>query len=120
MFTKFFVAAAALPLLAGSAIAGPYVNTEVESDFAGNDYEGSSIETRVGYEGEINERTEWFVELGPTVFFEDGVSGEEVELGVEVGAEFAVTDKLGVYGEVEFFTGEEVQTSTTVGARYTF
>ena len=119
MFIKSFAALAALSMFSGAAHAGYYVNTELESDFDGNNYTGSELETRVGYEGEINDRTEWFVELGPTVFFEDG-GGEEVELGTEVGVEFAVTEHLDVYAEVEGFTGKDFQTSTTLGARYSF
>ena len=119
MFTKIFAAIAAVPVLASSSLAGAYVNTEVESDFTGNDYTGSALETRVGYEGELGWGTEWYVELGPSVFFEDG-GGEEVELGVEVGSTFIINDNIDVYGEVEFFTGDEVQTTTTIGARYSF
>lgn len=120
MFIKTFAALAALSMVGGAAHAGYYVNTEVESDFDGSDYTGSELETRVGYEGEINDRTDWFVEMGPTVFFEDGDGSTDTELGAEVGIEFAVTEQLDVYGEVEAFTGDNLQTSTKVGARWSF
>ena len=119
MIIKTFAALAALSMVGGAAHAGYYVNTEVESDFDGSDYTGSELETRVGYEGEINDRTDWYVEVGPTVFFEDA-GDDETELGAEVGIEFAVTEQLDVYGEVEAFTGDNLQTSTTVGARWSF
>ena len=119
MIIKAIAGLSALTLAGGAAHAGYYVNTEIESGFTGNDYTGSQLETRLGYEGELSDRSDFYVELGPTVTFEDDAD-ETTELGVEVGADFAVTDNLTVYGEVEAFTGSDIETSTIVGARYSF
>jgi hypothetical protein len=53
MIKSAFVALAAAPLFAGAAMAGPYVNVEANSGFAGSDYTGTTIDTHVGYEGAL-------------------------------------------------------------------
>ena len=53
MIKTIFAAAAAAPLFAGAAIAGPYVNVEANSSWTGNDYTGTTTDVHVGYEGEV-------------------------------------------------------------------
>ena len=122
MFVKTFAAIAALSMVGGAAHAGYYVNTEVESDFKGGDYDGTELEVRAGFEGELSEKSDWYVELGPTTTWapEDGAA--ETELGVEFGADYAVTDKLTVEADIEVFTADSdnLDFATTVGARYNF
>ena len=106
----------------GAAHAGYYVGTEVESDFKGGNYDGTELEVRAGYEGELSDRSEWYVELGPTTTWsaEDGAA--ETELGVEFGADYALTEQLTIEADIEVFTADEdsLDFSTTVGARYNF
>ena len=51
MIKSVFAAAAAAPLFAGAAFAGPYVNIEANSGFAGSDYTGTTTDFHVGFEG---------------------------------------------------------------------
>ena len=55
MFKSVIAAAAAAPLFAGAAFAGPYVNVEANSGWTGSNYGGTAIDTHVGYEGALGE-----------------------------------------------------------------
>jgi hypothetical protein len=98
----------------GAAIAGPYVNVETNSGFVGNDYTGSATDVHVGVEG-----TNWYVQGGPALLAPDGVDGD-VELSGKAGGSYPVSDKLSVYGEFSFLTGDETNYGTKVGAKYNF
>ena len=102
-----------------------YVYTEVESDWALGEYEGTSTTARVGYEGDLSESVGAYIEVGPSFINPDG---EDVttELGFEVGAEVAVTDNLTAYAEVELLTNggadlsEDLDIGTKAGLTYSF
>ena len=98
----------------GAAIAGPYVNVETNSGFIGNDYTGSATDVHVGVEG-----TNWYVQGGPALLAPDGADGD-VELSGKAGGSYPVSDKLSVYGEFSFLTGDETNYGTKVGAKYNF
>jgi len=98
----------------GAAIAGPYVNVETNSGFVGNDYTGSATDVHVGVEG-----TNWYVQGGPALLAPDGADGD-VELSGKAGGSYPVSDKLSVYGEFSFLTGDETNYGTKVGAKYNF
>ena len=98
----------------GAAIAGPYVNVETNSGFVGNDYTGSATDVHVGVEG-----ANWYVQGGPALLAPDGVDGD-VELSGKAGGSYPVSDKLSVYGEFSFLTGDETNYGTKVGAKYNF
>lgn len=119
MFKQVLVTAVAAPLLAAPAMAGPYVYTEVESGWLGSEYEGSAVITRLGYDTELGEDAEVYIEVGPTVLLEDGGSAD-TRLAVEVGGEVALTEEVAVYGEVEMLTGNLNEYGTKVGAIYRF
>ena len=99
----------------GAAIAGPYVNVEANSGWSGSDYGGTSIDNHIGYAGDG-----WSIQGGPTIVSPDG--GEtEVELSAKVNGSIAVTEKLGVYGELSFITGDDDNGyGTKFGATYSF
>ena len=97
-----------------AAIAGPYVNVETNSGFVGNDYTGSATDVHVGVEG-----TNWYVQGGPALLAPDGADGD-VELSGKAGGSYPVSDKLSVYGEFSFLTGDEINYGTKVGAKYNF
>ena len=98
----------------GAAIAGPYVNVEANSGFVGNDYTGSATDVHVGYEG-----SNWYVQGGPAVLAPDEEDGD-VELSGKAGGSYPVSDKMSVYGEFSFLTGDETNYGTKVGAKYNF
>ena len=85
MIKSALAAVAATPLLAGAAMAGPYVNVEANSGFVGSDYEGTVIETHVGYEGDISETAGYYIQVGPAFVSEDGGDNG---YGTKVGATY--------------------------------
>tara|TARA_R100001460_G_scaffold42748_1_gene78928 strand:+ start:2586 stop:2924 length:339 start_codon:yes stop_codon:yes gene_type:complete len=97
-----------------AAVAGPYVNVESNSGFAGSDYATTTIETHVGFEGD-----NWYIQAGPAYLLED--AGEaDFELSGKVGASVPVNDSLSTYGELSFLTGEVNSYGVKAGAKYSF
>ena len=76
---SIILAAVAAPFIAAPAIAGPYVNVEANSGFTGSDYEGTTTEAHVGYEGDLGSKAGYYVQAGPAFVSEDG-SGTDTEL----------------------------------------
>ena len=101
MIKSFVAAAAAAPLFAGAAMAGPYVNVETNAGWTGSEYNGAGTDLHVGYEGAIGESGSYYVQGGATVLTPDGGDADTVPSG-KAGVGFAVTDALGAYGEVSF------------------
>lgn len=111
---QFLIATGLLFSTAGAAFAGPYANVEANSNWTGSDYEQTTTDAHVGYEGQ-----NWFIQAGPTIIQPDG--GESsVELGGKIGGDYPVADALSVYGEVSFLTGDDNTYTTKVGAKYLF
>ena len=107
MIKSFIAAAAAAPLFAGAAIAGPYVNVETNAGWTGSEYNGAGTDLHVGYEGALGESGSFYVQGGATVLTPDGGDADTVPSG-KAGVGFAVTDALGAYGEVSFVgSGDE-------------
>ena len=99
----------------GAAQAGPYVNVEANSGFAGSDYVGTATDVHVGVEG-----NGWYVQGGPALLSPDG-GDTEVELSGKADGSVGLTDALSVYGEVSFITGDDDNGyGTKVGAKYNF
>ena len=48
---KKIFAVTAASLLSTPAFAGVYLNTEVNNDYTGSDYDGRTVDLHVGYEG---------------------------------------------------------------------
>ena len=101
MIKSFFAAVAAAPLFAGAAIAGPYVNVETNAGWTGSDYTGATTDFHVGYEGALGESASYYVQGGASLVSPDGGSDDTVPSG-KAGIGVAVTDAVGVYGEVSF------------------
>ena len=72
MIKSVLAAAAAAPLFAGAAMAGPYVNVEANSGFTGSNYNGTTTDLHVGYEGPIGESASYYVQAGASVVSPDG------------------------------------------------
>ena len=102
-----------------AAVAGPYVNVESNSSWYGAEAIGTVIESHKGYEGEVTERIGYYVQAGPAFVLPEGGSNE-VEFSGKAGVVAEVTEKLEVYGEYAFVTGDEFGSAAKVGATYRF
>jgi len=116
---KSIIAAGILLASAPAAIAGPYANVESNSGRIGNDYTGSLIETHVGYEGELGEAADWYVQAGPAFSLPNGEDAE-TDISGKAGIVYQVSDKVELYKEVHFITGDETSTNFKAGATYRF
>jgi len=107
MFKSVFAATAALFASAGAVFAGPYVNVEANSGWTGSDYNSTTTDLHVGYEGALGESASYYVQGGASVVSPDSGESDTVPSG-KAGLGLAVTDALGAYGEVSFIgSGDE-------------
>ena len=116
MIKSVFAATAALSMSAGAAFAGPYVNVEANSGWTGSDYNGTTTDAHVGYEGELGESTSWYVQGGASLVSPDGGETDTVPSG-KAGLGVAVTDALGAYGEVSFIGSGDSDIDRGYGAK---
>ena len=116
MIKATFAALAAAPLFAGAAVAGPYVNVETNAGWTGSDYNGAATDLHVGFDGELGERSTWYVQGGATVLTPDGGDTDTVPSG-KAGISFAATEELGVYGEVSFVGSGDSDIDRGYGAK---
>ena len=122
MIKSVLAAAAAAPLLAAPAFAGPYVNIEANSGFTGSDYLGTTTEFHVGYAGPIGESAGYYIQAGPALVAEDG-GDTTTELSGKVGIDVAASESVDVYGEISFITidgSDDNGYGTKVGVKYNF
>jgi|TARA_B100000073_G_scaffold87346_1_gene68098 hypothetical protein len=123
MIKSLFAAAAAAPLFAGAAFAGPYVNVETNAGWTGADYTGATTDFHVGYEGALGESASYYVQGGASLVSPDGGDNDTVPSG-KAGLGVAVTDALGAYGEVSFIgSGDDAIDrgyGAKVGLKYSF
>ena len=123
MIKSFIAAAAAAPLFAGAAMAGPYVNVEANSGWTGSNYGGTSVDSHVGYEGALGESASYYVQGGTTTLLPDGGDAKWVPSG-KAGLGVALTEDLGAYGEVSFVgsgeSGVDRGYGAKAGLKYTF
>ncbi|MAR18898.1 MAG: hypothetical protein CML44_05945 [Rhodobacteraceae bacterium] len=107
MFKSVFAASAALFASAGAALAGPYVNVEANAGWTGSDYNSTTTDLHVGYEGALGESASYYVQGGVAVVSPDSGESDTVPSG-KAGLGLALTDSLGAYGEVSFIgSGDE-------------
>ena len=97
--------AAAAPLMAAPALAGPYVNVEANAGWTGDDYTGATTDIHVGYEGEYGAAS-YYVQAGPAVVAVDGEDAD-TQFSGKAGVGIPVSEDIGVYGEVSFLTAED-------------
>ncbi len=123
MFKSVFAASAALFASAGAALAGPYVNVEANAGWTGSDYNSTTTDLHVGYEGALGENGSYYVQGGASVVSPDGAESDTVPSG-KAGLGLALTDNLGAYGEVSFLgSGDENIDrgyGTKLGVKYNF
>jgi opacity protein-like surface antigen len=108
---KNLLIAAAVIAAPSAAIAGPYVEAEINSGFTGSDYEGAVLETHLGYESSLGDSSSWYIQGGPALIWEDGVDGTTTELSGKVGLSTDVTEDVTAYGEVSAMTSGEIDFS---------
>ena len=106
MFKSAIALAAAAPLMAAPALAGPYVNVETNAGWVGDDYSGATTDIHVGYEGALGESgASYYVQAGPAIVAVDG-EDTDTQFSGKAGLGFPVSDAIGVYGEVSFLTAD--------------
>ena len=116
-------AAAAAPfLLSSAAFAGPYVNVEANGSYPDGEYTSGNLEAQIGYEGTTEGGLAWYVSAGPTVnHTETADEFGDVELAGYLGATKAISDSVGLYGEVYGQTNDDdIDFSGKIGAKFTF
>ena len=107
MIKSAIALAAAAPLMAAPALAGPYVNVETNASWDGDDYTGATTDIHVGYEGALGDSgASYYVQAGPAVVAVDG-EDTETQFSGKAGLGLPVSDALGVYGEVSFLTADD-------------
>ena len=81
MIKSAIALAAAAPLMAAPALAGPYVNVETNAGWTGGDYTGATTDLHVGYEGPVGESASYYVQVGASVVSPDGAESDTVPSG---------------------------------------
>ena len=107
-------------MVATPAMAGPYVNTEINSGFTGSDYGGSVTDLHVGYEGAAGAAS-YYLQAGPSIVSVDGEDAN-TEFSGKAGGSFQATESLSVYGEISFLTtdADENNYGTKAGLKWAF
>ena len=118
------LAALTATALATPATAGVYVNVEANSSRTGSNYESTTTDLHVGYEGGTD-KFGFYVQGGPAIVDVQGDSDQDWRLSGKAGGTLAASSKLDIYGELSFLTSDEdldIDNSwgTKVGAKFKF
>ena len=122
-------AVAASPfLLAGAAFAGPYVNVESNLTYPDGDYSSAATDLHIGYEGSTEDgKIAYYVQGGPAFNHTESTDDTETELSGKIGASYAATEDLALYGELSGASNGEdasgdniVDWGAKVGAKFVF
>ena len=105
MIKSAIALAAAAPLMAAPALAGPYVNVETNAGWDGDDYTGATTDIHVGYEGTVG-AAGYYVQAGPAIVAADGAENSS-RISGKAGIGVPVTDAFSAYGELSFITAED-------------
>ncbi len=107
-------------MVATPAMAGPYVNTEINSGWNGSDYGGSVTDLHIGYEGNVD-RLGYYLQAGPSIVSPDG-GDSDTEFSGKAGGSFQATEAVSVYGEISFLTtdADENNYGTKAGLKWAF
>jgi hypothetical protein len=109
------LAAAAAVAAPSAALAGPYVNVEANSGWTGSDYNGTTTDAHLGYEGTVGEAA-WYVQGGVSLVSPDGGETDTVPSG-KAGIGAPITEALGAYGEVSFIGSGDEDVDRGYGAK---
>ena len=108
MFKPLIAAAAAAPLFAGAAFAGPYVNVEANASYPDGEYTTATTDIHFGFDGGSEDgKIAYYVQGGPAFVHTDSTDDTETELSGKVGVSVAVAEAADVYGEIAGITGED-------------
>ena len=116
MIKSAIALAAAAPLMAAPALAGPYVNVEANSGWTGSNYSGTTTDAHVGHEGALGDASSWYIQGGASFVSPDGGETDTVPSG-KAGIGVAVTEALGAYGEVSFIGSGDDDIDRGYGAK---
>ena len=127
MFKPLIAAAAAAPLFAGAAFAGPYVNVEANASYPDGEYTTATTDLHFGFDGGTEDgKIAYYVQGGPAFKHTESTDDTETELSGKVGASISVAEDLAVYAEVsgisdEDATGDDiVNFGGKIGAKFLF
>ena len=116
MFKSAIALAAAAPLMAAPALAGPYVNVETNAGWTGGDYTGATTDIHLGYEDALGEAASYYVQVGASVVSPDAGDSDTVPSG-KAGLGVDLTDRLGAYGEVSFIGSGDASVDRGYGGK---
>ena len=127
MFKPLIAAAAAAPLFAGAAFAGPYVNVEANASYPDGEYTSATTDLHFGFDGGTEDgKIAYYVQGGPAFKHTESTDDTETELSGKVGVSVAVADGADIYGEISGITNEDssgdsiIDFGGKVGVKYTF
>ena len=125
MFKPLIAAAAAAPLFAGAAFAGPYVNVEANASYPDGEYSSATTDLHFGFEGGEG-AVAYYIQGGPAFEHTDSTDDTETELSGKVGLSYAIAEDASVYGEIAGITNEDssgddiIDFSGKLGVKYVF
>ena len=127
MFKPLIAAAAAAPLFAGAAFAGPYVNVEANASYPDGEYTTATTDLHIGFEGGTEDgKVAYYVQGGPGFVHTDSSDDTETEISGKVGVSVQVADAASVYGEISGISNEDssgddiIDFGGKLGAKFTF
>jgi len=125
---RFLAAVAVAPIaISSAAVAGPYINADIESSFYDGEYHMSQTGLHLGYK-DVKGKLEYHIQGGPLITEVDNPddAGIEIDYSAKAGVSYAVNDNVDVYGKVTamFFNtdyyGKFDEVTTNVGVTYQF
>ena len=127
MFKPLIAAAAAAPLFAGAAFAGPYVNVEANASYPDGEYTTATTDLHIGFEGGTEDgKVAYYVQGGPGFVHTDSSDDTETEISGKVGVSVQVADAASVYGEISGISNEDssgddiIDFGGKLGVKYVF
>ena len=127
MFKPLIAAAAAAPLFAGAAFAGPYVNVEANASYPDGEHTTATTDLHFGFDGASEDgKVAYYIQGGPAFKHTESSDDTETELSGKVGASFQVADAASIYGEISGITNEDssgddiIDFGGKLGVKYTF
>ena len=127
MFKPLIAAAAAAPLFAGAAFAGPYVNVEDNASYPDGEYTTATTDLHIGFEGGTEDgKVAYYVQGGPGFVHTDSSDDTETEISGKVGVSVQVADAASVYGEISGISNEDssgddiIDFGGKLGVKYVF
>ena len=127
MFKPLIAAAAAAPLFAGAAFAGPYVNVEANASYPDGEYTTATTDLHIGFEGGTEDgKVAYYVQGGPGFVHTESSDDTETEISGKVGVSVQVADAASVYGEISGISNEDssgddiIDFGGKLGVKYVF